>query len=133
MKIKTTVMLTLIAFTLSCGAVQKLTTGVREKFGKKEEPVNEDLAKPEVAKEEPISTPAYQKVQPAPQPVVLPPQMVSVAAPVVNIRSGPGMKNNVITTVKEGDELELLGKKDNWFNVRLSSGVEGWIYKKLIR
>jgi uncharacterized protein YgiM (DUF1202 family) len=43
------------------------------------------------------------------------------------------MKNEVITTVRKGDELELLGQTGSWCNVRLSNGLEGWIYKKLVR
>ncbi len=130
MKIKTIIMVTLIAFTFSCG--------LTEKFGKKEESVKDEtqqvqVVKPEPTKEEPVSTPASEKVEAAPQPVTPPTQMVSVTASAVNIRSGPGMKNKVITTVREGDELELLGESGSWLNVKLSNGMEGWIYKKLVR
>jgi len=120
MKTKTIIMLTLIAFTFSCG--------LTERFGKKEE-----VVETEPIKEEPVSAPAPQKVEPAPESVTPPPLMVSVIASVVNVRSGPGMKNKVITTVRKGDELELLDETGSWCNVRLSNGVEGWIYKKLVR
>ena len=120
MKTKTIIMLTLIAFTFSCG--------LTERFGKKEE-----VVETEPIKEEPVSAPAPQKVEPAPESVTPPPLMVSVIASVVNVRSGPGMKNKVITTVRKGDELELLDEMGSWCNVKLSSGVEGWIYKKLVR
>jgi uncharacterized protein YgiM (DUF1202 family) len=130
MKIKTIIMVTLIAFTFSCG--------LTEKFGKKEESVKDEtqqveVVKPEPTKEEPVSPPAPEKIEPAPKPVTPPIQMVSVTASAVNIRSGPGMKNKVITTVKEGDELELLGESGSWLNVKLSNGMEGWIYQKLVR
>jgi uncharacterized protein YgiM (DUF1202 family) len=124
MKIKTIIMATLIAFTFSCG--------LTEKFGKKEEPVKDEtqeveVVKPEPIKQEPVSPP--QEIESAPEPVT----MVSVIASLVNIRSGPGMKNKIITTVNEGDELELLGQSGFWLNVKLSNGMEGWIYKKLVR
>jgi uncharacterized protein YgiM (DUF1202 family) len=130
MKIKTIIMVTLIAFSFSCG--------LTERFGKKEESVKDEtqeveVVKPEPTKEEPVSSPAPEKVEPAPEPVTSPSQMVSVTASAVNIRSGPGMKNKVITTVTEGDELELLGESGSWLNVKLSNGMEGWIYKKLVR
>lgn len=130
MKIKTIIMVTLIAFTFSCG--------LTEKFGKKEESVKDEtqqvqVVKPEPTKEGPVSTSAPEKVEATPQPVTPPTQMVSVTASAVNIRSGPGMKNKVITTVSEGDELELLGESGSWLNVKLSNGMEGWIYKKLVR
>ncbi len=123
MKFKTIIMVTLIAFTFSCG--------LTEKFGKKEEPAKDETQEVEVVK--PVSPPAPEKVESAPEPVTPSPQIVSVIASVVNIRSGPGMKNKVITTVAEGDELELLDQSGSWLNVRLSNGVEGWIYKKLVR
>ena len=127
MKTKTIIMLTLIAFTFSCG--------LTEKFGKKDESVKgeEEVVKAEPIKEEPVSATAPQKVEPAPESVTPPPLMVSVIASVVNVRSGPGMKNKVITTVRKGDELELLDETGSWCNVKLSNGVEGWIYKKLVR
>jgi uncharacterized protein YgiM (DUF1202 family) len=130
MKAKIIIMATLIAFTFSCG--------LTEKFGKKEEPTKKEeqrgeVVKPEPTKEEPVSQPAPEKAEAAPATVTPPPQMVSVVASVVNIRSGPGMKNKVVTKVKKGDELELLGETGSWLNVKLSNGMEGWIYKKLVR
>ncbi len=130
MKIKIIMMATLIAFTFSCGLM--------EKFGKKEEPAKEEQQKVEVVKPEPIkegsvSQPAPEKAESAPATVTPPPQMVSVVASVVNIRSGPGMKNKVVTKVKKGDELELLGESGPWLNVKLSNGMEGWVYKALVR
>ncbi len=120
MKTKTIIMVTLIAFTFSCGLMKQ--------SGKKEEPFEEEPQYVETASE-----PAAQEVEPAPESVITPPEMVSVIGSTVNIRSGPGMKNKVITTVRMGDELELLGENGSWCNVRLSSGEEGWIYKKFVR
>ena len=130
MKTRMIIMVTLIAFTFSCG--------VMEKFGKKEEPVKgetqqEEVAKSEPIKEEPVSEPTPQKVEQAPEPIAPPLQMVSVTGAVVNIRSGPGMKNKVIAKVKRRDEVEVLCEIGSWYNVKLSNGVEGWIYKKLVR
>lgn len=130
MKTKTIIMVTLIAFTFSCG--------VMEKFGKKEEPVKgesqqQEVVKPEPVKEEVVPETTYQKVKPTPEPVVPPTKMVSVRGSVVNIRSGPGTTNKVIAKVRRGDGLEVRGETLSWYNVKLSSGVEGWIYKKLVK
>ena len=119
MKIKTIIMITLIAFTFSCG--------LTEKFGKKEEPATAEIPQEQALREEPTYPPTY---QPAPEPVL---PTVFVVASMVNIRTGPGMKSKVVTTVRKGDELELLGEEGSWCNVRLSNGMEGWIYKKLVR
>ncbi len=130
MKTRMIIMVTLIAFTFSCG--------VMEKFGKKEEPVKgetqqEEVAKSEPIKEEPVSEPTRQEVEQTPEFISPSGKMVSVNSSVVNIRSGPGMKNKVIAKVKRRDEVEVLGEIGSWYNVKLSNGVEGWIYKKLVR
>jgi uncharacterized protein YgiM (DUF1202 family) len=126
MKTKIIIVLTIIAFTFGCG--------LTEKFGKKEEPAQTETQRQEVATPEPIKEElAPQEGERTPEAVTPPPEMVSVIVSLVNIRSGPGMKNEVVTTVRKGDDLELLGQTGSWCNVRLSNGVEGWIYKKLVR
>jgi uncharacterized protein YgiM (DUF1202 family) len=122
MNIKAIIMITVIAFAFGCG--------LTEKFGKKEEPATAEIQQEQALTEEPTYPPAAERVQPAPEPA---PPTVFVVASVVNIRTGPGMKSKVVTTVRKGDELELLGEEGSWCNVRLSNGMEGWIYKKLVR
>jgi uncharacterized protein YgiM (DUF1202 family) len=74
-----------------------------------------------------------QKLEPTPEPFVPSPKMVYVRASVVNVRTGAGTKNKVITTTKRGEQLKVLGETDSWYNVRLSTGVEGWIHKKSVK
>jgi len=123
MKTKMIILITAIVFMCSCG--------MKDKLGKKEEPVKEEtkkeeVAKKESAKEEPVSAKAAEFAAPSGK-------TVSVTGPLVNIRSGPGMKNKVLTTVKKGDELEVLGEIGSWYNVKLPDGTEGWIYHKLVK
>ncbi len=125
MKTKTIIMITLIAFTFSCG--------VMERFGGKEEPVKGESQEQEVVKPEAVPETPYQEVKPTPEPVIPPTKIVSVTGSVVNIRSGPGTTNKVVAKVRRGDELEVQGETPSWYNVKLSNGVEGWIYKKLVR
>lgn len=130
MKTKTIIMVTLIAFTFSCG--------IMEKFGKKEEPVKgetqqEQVVKPEPVKEEAVAESTHQEVEQTPELISPSGKIFSVTGSVVNIRSGPGMKNKVLAKVKRSDEVEVLGEIGSWYNVKLSNGVEGWIYKKLVR
>lgn len=138
MKTKMIIMVTLITFTLGCGAVEKFGTSVKEKFSKEDEPVRgetqqEEVIKPEPAKEEAISESAYQEVKPSSEAVFPPAKIVSVTGSVVNIRSGPSTANKVVAKVRRGDELQVRGEALSWYNVKLSNGVEGWIYKKLVR
>ncbi len=51
-----------------------------------------------------------------------------------NVRSGPGMGNDVVTYVKEGDVFRGLGEKQGrWVKIETPDGKEGWISTKVIR
>lgn len=51
-----------------------------------------------------------------------------------NVRSGPGMGNDVVTYVKEGDVFMGLGEKQGrWVKIQAPDGKEGWISTKVIR
>lgn len=50
-----------------------------------------------------------------------------------NIRSGAGNEFSIVTTLKQGDKLILLGEYGEWFNVRFENGQEGWINGKFIK
>jgi len=45
----------------------------------------------------------------------------------VNIRTGPGTDFNVIYGLNKGAAVDLLGKYDNWYKIKLSNGVIGWM------
>jgi len=59
--------------------------------------------------------------------------MVVVTGTSANIRSRAGDEFLIVTTVKQGDRLTLLGEKGDWFHVRLENGQEGWINKKFVK
>ena len=49
-----------------------------------------------------------------------------------NIRSKASTKSTIIRTVKKGTKVEYLGKSGNWLNIKLSTGVTGWIFRDLV-
>jgi hypothetical protein len=49
-----------------------------------------------------------------------------------NIRSKATTKSKIIMTAKKGTKVEYLGKSGNWLNIRLSTGVTGWIFWDLV-
>ena len=57
---------------------------------------------------------------------------VITTKPKCNIRSGPGMKHDIVFITKEGVPFKTLRRKGNWINVRHSAGHEGWIHKSLV-
>ncbi len=46
----------------------------------------------------------------------------------VNVRKGPGKDYDVICKVNTGDKVEITERKDEWYRIVTSSGVDGWIY-----
>jgi hypothetical protein len=58
---------------------------------------------------------------------------VIVTGTFANIRSGAGNNFSIVTTVKQGDKLILLGEYGEWFNVRLENGQEGWIDNRFVK
>ena len=49
------------------------------------------------------------------------------------VRSGPGTKYKIITTVKQGTQLFLLESENEWHRVELPDGRRGWIYQGVAR
>jgi hypothetical protein len=70
-----------------------------------------------------------------PQPTMPPPSknIVTVTWTFANIRSGAGNEFPIVTYVKQGDELTLLGERGEWLNVRLKNGQEGWISNRVVK
>ena len=59
--------------------------------------------------------------------------VVTVTWTSANIRSGAGNEFPVVTTVKQGDKLTVIGESGEWFNVRLENGQEGWIKSTVVK
>ncbi len=74
---------------------------------------------------------ALQKNQNQPAPSTPSPAPASkrgtVSGAYVNIRSGPGLNNKIITTASKGTGADILGSQNGWYNIRLSNGTAGWI------
>jgi len=84
----------------------------------------------------PVLQPAVRKEPETSQ--AIPPAEVTasytVIGPGANVRSGPGMGNDVVTIVNEGDVFSATGEtQGRWVRIRTSDGKEGWISTKVIR
>lgn len=51
----------------------------------------------------------------------------------LNIRSGQGTEYRIVAKVDKGEQLLLLSKSGQWYNVRLQSGAEGYAHSDFIR
>ncbi|HVY55444.1 MAG TPA: SH3 domain-containing protein, partial [Thermodesulfobacteriota bacterium] len=84
----------------------------------------------------PVSQPAAVKEPDKPEPQPAEPAAVSytVIGVGANVRSGPGMGNDIVTVVNEGEVFSGTGEaQGRWVKIRTSDGKEGWISSKVIR
>lgn len=51
----------------------------------------------------------------------------TVAARNVNFRAGPGLEYQVVTRLKGGDELRVLGSSGDWIHAVTRGGMVGWV------
>jgi hypothetical protein len=52
---------------------------------------------------------------------------VTVTAPLLNVRSGPGMSFGVLDRVRAGENLAVMNRSGQWLYVRVPSGQVGWV------
>ncbi|PKM78889.1 MAG: hypothetical protein CVU88_08640, partial [Firmicutes bacterium HGW-Firmicutes-13] len=52
---------------------------------------------------------------------------IRVNANLVNIRSGPGTNYSIITRVQRNDELQVLNREGDWYQILLPNKQVGWI------
>ena len=50
-----------------------------------------------------------------------------------NIRSEPNMDCKILAIAKKGEKLQMIGISGNWFNIKLASGENGWVFKDLVK
>ena len=50
----------------------------------------------------------------------------------LNVRLGPSTEHTVISQLKKGDVVLVIGEKDDWYKVRYNNNDYGWIYKTLV-
>jgi Bacterial SH3 domain len=57
--------------------------------------------------------------------------VVTITSPLVNVRSGPGMSYESISQLKKDAVLDFLDEQGEWFQVQLSGGRTGWVYRNV--
>jgi SH3 domain protein len=45
----------------------------------------------------------------------------------INMRSGPGVQYRIVKLLRSGDKVERLAEQEDWIQVRLGEGEEGWV------
>lgn len=59
-------------------------------------------------------------------------QRIIVQSDLLNVRSGPGLAQDVIVQVERGTVLSVLGSVPEWYYVELESGERGWVMMKFV-
>ncbi len=57
---------------------------------------------------------------------------ITVATPILNIRSGPGQNHGVVAELEQGTKLQVLALTTHWAQVALrASSIDGWVLRIL--
>src|SRR5687767_12717369 len=64
---------------------------------------------------------------PAPTPATASTATVRVTASSLNVRADASTTSAVVTQVRRGTRLSVIGDNNGWLRVRLASGEEGWV------
>jgi SH3-like domain-containing protein len=59
-------------------------------------------------------------------------EMVSVAKPEINMRSGAGTQHPTQWSLSRGFPLQVTGRKGQWLKVRDFENDTGWVYRPLV-
>lgn len=49
----------------------------------------------------------------------------------VNLRSEAGLTGNIITTLNDGDEIQVIENKNGWYHMNADDGKQGWLRSDL--
>jgi uncharacterized protein YgiM (DUF1202 family) len=77
----------------------------------------------------PASTATKGEAEKLPKPGNL--DWVTVAA--ANLRSGPSLKNPIVTVMPAGEEIQRINRRGFWTQVQTSGGKTGWVFNDFIR
>lgn len=119
--------------TFSIDEVQKEFCSILEGVPEKEalKPVETQVSEKPIVNEKPR---VVEKLEPLTVITLQPPSLRGlVAAKKANLRAKASIKGKVISRLKQGEKLEILDQSGDWFQVKSSSGLTGWIFKTLVR
>jgi type IV pilus secretin PilQ/predicted competence protein len=60
-------------------------------------------------------------------------KILAQAAERARVRELPDLSSNILTVLKSGETIQILGMEGTWFKIRQKGGMVGWVYKDLVR
>lgn len=55
---------------------------------------------------------------------------VIIGAPLINARKNPEYANNVVTVLRSGDEVSIIGEHDNYYKILIENRTRAYVLKK---
>jgi hypothetical protein len=89
----------------------------------------------------PTVTPVTPSPTPLPSPTLPPALPTLTPTPAIlrgtvavgaNVRSGPSLEFEIITSLVAGSDIVLQGQSNGWYQVRIPDGTEGWMSEQVI-
>ncbi len=62
-----------------------------------------------------------------PRPTATPQFLQGTVAIGANIRSGPDISFDVVSSIAAGDQVILQGQRDGWYQIETVAGIRGWM------
>jgi N-acetylmuramoyl-L-alanine amidase len=59
-------------------------------------------------------------------------QTITSATDELNVRSGPSLNDDIVTTLNKGDLYPVLKAQGDWIQIQLSNGQKGWVANYLV-
>lgn len=57
---------------------------------------------------------------------------VTINVDILNVRSGPGLDEDVVAKVYMGEKYPIIEEKNNWIKIKLNNNSEGWVASWLV-
>jgi SH3-like domain-containing protein len=89
--------------------------------------------RPAVETKPPVSPPAGMATKGEGEKLPKPGDLDWVTVAAANLRSGPSLKNPIVTVMPKGEELQRVNRKGFWTQVQTSGGKSGWVFNDFIR
>jgi uncharacterized protein YgiM (DUF1202 family) len=67
------------------------------------------------------------------QPVYLKAKKYEIKVKKATLRSGPGTTYKIVGSLKKGDKVTFISKKDTWFRIKTKKGGIAWVHSKLLQ
>lgn len=88
---------------------------------------------PSVTPVPPSPTPSATPTATPVVPTATPEPLFGTVLNAANVRAGPGTDFEIVAVVDAGDQVQLSGQTDEWYQVMTENNVDGWIFGQILQ